>query len=83
MSSVIGPLPPDKSGEVVQNPGSPQAGKEIVDRMSTVASIGDLKKKAPKFWSLMLKGAAYKIIRQMEKSNQRIKKMNREDRYRR
>lgn len=78
------------SAEVAGDPSkagaTPAKGKDggdgEVTSMTGVRNMEDLKKKAPEVYNMMMQGIASHIVNEMRKAQERLKKMNREARYR-
>lgn len=68
------------AGAVSSNTGKQETGK--VSLKDTFSSMGELKKKYPKLYELLMEGSIVTFIQKQEKSNQRIKEINREARER-
>ena len=55
-----------------------KAGTQPVTSFSTVGSLGDLKAEAPQVYNAMMQGIAYSVISDMQKGQDRLKKMMRD-----
>lgn len=63
------------AGAIAQTHGSAE-----ITGSTTIKSMADLKKKAPKVYQMMMEGIAMNICNEMQHSQERLKKMMREAR---
>lgn len=83
MSDAISPVSSSSSSSPVaatQGSEQSQSPAAAVNASTTISSVGDLKQKAPKVYDGMLISIATKIVQEMRRSQEHLKKINDEAR---
>jgi hypothetical protein len=77
MAETVHPVVTEKTSGAATPAKTPGGGGAApgYDSSTTISSLEDLKKKAPKVWKAMLEGIAIQITNDMQRSQERIKEL--------